>query len=474
MKAQEPKKRADSFSTALQKQQQPSAYTLPGRDLLSHELSASQALFPGEEAEEEHSSSSTQIPFTVPTHQFSHISVHAPLRSHVPLLPKLAINQPGDPYEQEADAVAEEVMQAQGPGPRSFSEKPQIARKEGKSQPELTTPGLVAPPIVNDVLASSGQQLDSSTRAFMEPRFGHDFSQIRVHSDTRAAESARAINALAYTVGSNIVFGAGQYTPQTGEGRQLLAHELTHVVQQQSHETPGIQRQEAPPANTTSTQTPPTNAAPGTPGNVSMDEIPLNWVKEPDHNDILAVIANGQMLALPAQGSFVTVHIPPGATLPSQAPPAQAQPSQPVLAVPTVNKESMKVVNVGGRTGFMIDAGSESRVVFPAAMNAIRSALGVDTISGVLITHIHDDHVQSFLTLVRTQNIRPEGIHIPQAFTVNPAAPSSTLARAVAAMRTDPGLRSLGHGPDAHYNFYTPPAAGSVFQYAITQGDVTF
>ena len=88
------------------------------------------------------------------------------------------------------------------------------------------------PPIVHEVLSSPGQSLDTGTRAFMEPRFGHDFSQVRVHTDARAAESARAVNALAYTVGRNVVFGEGEYEPGMSEGRRLLAHELTHVVQQ--------------------------------------------------------------------------------------------------------------------------------------------------------------------------------------------------------------------------------------------------
>src|SRR5437588_10840162 len=88
------------------------------------------------------------------------------------------------------------------------------------------------PPTVHDVLNSSGQSLDESTRAFMEPRFGHNFSQVRVHTDERAVESAEAVNALAYTVGRNVVFGEGQYAPGTHEGQMVLAHELTHVVQQ--------------------------------------------------------------------------------------------------------------------------------------------------------------------------------------------------------------------------------------------------
>ena len=90
------------------------------------------------------------------------------------------------------------------------------------------------PPIVHDVLNSPGQPLDTGTRAFMEPRFGHDFSGVRVHTDGKAAESAKSVNALAYTVGRNVVFGTGQYAPGTGEGRRLLAHELTHVVQQRN------------------------------------------------------------------------------------------------------------------------------------------------------------------------------------------------------------------------------------------------
>jgi hypothetical protein len=89
-----------------------------------------------------------------------------------------------------------------------------------------------APPTVQDVLRSPGQPLDLATRALFEPRFGHDFSQVRVHTDAKAAESARAINALAYTTGWDVVFGAGQYTPETSTGRRLLAHELAHVVQQ--------------------------------------------------------------------------------------------------------------------------------------------------------------------------------------------------------------------------------------------------
>lgn len=88
------------------------------------------------------------------------------------------------------------------------------------------------PPIVHEVLRSHGAPLDATTRAFMEPRFGHDFSRVRVHTDAKAAESARAVHAQAYTVGQNIVFGPGHSSPHSQAGRRLLAHELVHTLQQ--------------------------------------------------------------------------------------------------------------------------------------------------------------------------------------------------------------------------------------------------
>jgi hypothetical protein len=99
------------------------------------------------------------------------------------------------------------------------------------------------PPIVHEVLRSSGQPLDAETRAFFEPRLGHDFSSVQVHTNARAAESAQEVNAQAYTVGNDIIFGTGFYTPQDKQGRELIAHELTHVVGQQRLTDPVLQRQ---------------------------------------------------------------------------------------------------------------------------------------------------------------------------------------------------------------------------------------
>lgn len=100
-----------------------------------------------------------------------------------------------------------------------------------------------APHIVHEVLSSSGQSLDPVTRNFFESRFNHDFSRVQVHTDAKAAESSQAVNALAYTVGDNLVFGAGKYAPRTDAGRSLLAHELTHVVQQSKTSNPSANEQ---------------------------------------------------------------------------------------------------------------------------------------------------------------------------------------------------------------------------------------
>ena len=99
-------------------------------------------------------------------------------------------------------------------------------------RPSGTSEPAGIPAIVNEVLRSTGRPLDAATRDSMGSLLGHDFSRVRVHTDQQAAESASALNALAYTVGSNVVFGTGLYKPNSSEGRQLLAHELTHVVQQ--------------------------------------------------------------------------------------------------------------------------------------------------------------------------------------------------------------------------------------------------
>ncbi len=148
------------------------------------------------------------------------------------LQPKLAISRPDDPAEQEADRVADQVMRMPE---QSIQRQCAACEEEEAVTVSRKAEGSVAgeaPRSVHATLRSPGQPLSASTRAFFEPRFGRDLSQVRVHTDGEAQQSARDVNALAYTVGSHVVFGGGRYAPEAPDGQRLLAHELTHVVQQ--------------------------------------------------------------------------------------------------------------------------------------------------------------------------------------------------------------------------------------------------
>ena len=172
---------------------------------------------------------------------------------------KLTVNQPDDPFEQEADRVADTVVGMSGPtaigaaiiGARPASIQRQCScggsckhcKEQAAIQRSATDTGGAsesagvdsAPPSVDHVVRSPGQRLSRESRAFFEPRFGRSFEDVRIHTDSAAAESARDLRALAYTTGRDIVFGEGKFSPETREGRRLIAHELTHVVQQSSN-----------------------------------------------------------------------------------------------------------------------------------------------------------------------------------------------------------------------------------------------
>jgi hypothetical protein len=175
-------------------------------------------------------------------------------RSAPTIQAKLAVNQPGDAFEQEADRVADRVMRMTNPAVACSSssrdanrslQRAAAAPAPSAASTSASWNNAAAPPMVGQVLNAPGQPLAPPTRDFMETRFGHHFSQVRVHTGPTAAESARSISALAFTSAHHIVFGSGQYSPGTSEGRKLLAHELTHVLQQGTGESV-IQRDEAP------------------------------------------------------------------------------------------------------------------------------------------------------------------------------------------------------------------------------------
>ncbi|HEX7839492.1 MAG TPA: DUF4157 domain-containing protein [Kofleriaceae bacterium] len=130
---------------------------------------------------------------------------------------EIALTSPGDASETEADVVAERVMR---------SGAPQSTLDQGDHGRSST------PAAIGDALGASGRPLEPAVRSFMEPRFGRDFSDVRIHDDARAARSAQAIGARAFTVGRHIVFAEGQYDAHGARGQNLIAHELTHTIQQ--------------------------------------------------------------------------------------------------------------------------------------------------------------------------------------------------------------------------------------------------
>lgn len=159
-------------------------------------------------------------------HNFSDVRIH----THVQAA-KRNVSQPGDPDEQEADRMADRIIRMPEPPGPSNSER-------GRAS-QIPRAGAT-------IVEGVGQPLPQALRDFFEPRFGCDLAAVRIHVDRDAADSAKAFNALAYTSGRDIIFGEGQFDPATDAGRKLLAHELSHVVQQET--THAVQRQAAAPA----------------------------------------------------------------------------------------------------------------------------------------------------------------------------------------------------------------------------------
>ena len=189
-----------------------------------------------------------------------------------PALPPLSVSQPGDSSELEAERVSNDVMAiselpssgklARAASPISLAERQARDAGDGDGGGQQGTPSAR---LTDSRIPSSHQPLDSSARSFLEPRFGHDFSRIRVHADDAAAASAASVSARAFTVGSDIVFGAGEYRPESPDGRRLLAHELTHTIQQANGLPASIQREpnaSTMPPNSSSASTPPVSTAP--------------------------------------------------------------------------------------------------------------------------------------------------------------------------------------------------------------------
>jgi len=180
------------------------------------------------------------------THQFENVKLFP--HSSPPIQTKLTVNDPGDKYEQEADSVADKVMgdgdnlQIQRKCSSCEDDDKKVQRKPASTgiTPLVQTKGgdgAVATPALSNKIADTqgnGSSLDNATGAFMSDRFGVDFGSVKIHADNESAKMNRELNARAFTTGNDIYFNEGEYNPGSGKGKRLLAHELTHVVQQNS------------------------------------------------------------------------------------------------------------------------------------------------------------------------------------------------------------------------------------------------
>lgn len=168
-------------------------------------------------------------------HDFSQIPLYPESRTSIQA--KLTVNTPGDIYEHEADRIADQAI-----GTSDFTAASNMPSNIQRFSLNSNMQIGVAPASVEQVLASPGRPLEPALREDMELRLGHDFSRVQVHTGIAAEQSARDVNARAYTAGCNIVFDAGQFAPGTRQGKRLIAHELAHVMQQSGAEANVVRR----------------------------------------------------------------------------------------------------------------------------------------------------------------------------------------------------------------------------------------
>jgi hypothetical protein len=205
-------------------------------------------------------------------HDFSRIPIHSPTAEKIQT--KLPINEPGDHYEQEADSVADQVMRMSEPEIQSQQAGVSVLLNQSDSGENIQRLSANRDPSLEDAVVIEGEEeneteqgqvqtlrprdqtsgreaiskgllnssqgsepLGSNVRQFMEPRFGADFSRVQVHADTRAVTLSQSLSARAFTYGRHIYFNEGEYQPETQEGKRVLAHELTHVIQQGGSQT---------------------------------------------------------------------------------------------------------------------------------------------------------------------------------------------------------------------------------------------
>jgi hypothetical protein len=345
------------------------------------------------------------------------------------------------------------------------------------------------------------QPLASNVRTQMETAFGQSLTEVRVHPDGLARIGETSASAVA--VGQTIVFDGGAYAPSTLYGQALLAHELAHTLQQERGNTrtsspaadeqhadqlaasaiarsrgasvsipsvgarsglslrrcnnfdPDKAKEQAKAAERNVPATPPASPkqAPKADPAVTLDS---GAVRKPKDDDMFVVAYGSQMIALPAKNLVYDIVVKP----------TEIQ-SQVMFGVPTVGKEGLRLLNIGGREAVMIDSGGKPKALMPAALRTIKSALGVKDIIGINTLHIHDDHIRNFEKFIIDNKIEAQHLRFPKAFEDAGKKFTQILDR----LRTtdDPRLIKLGYGRGAAtpFTMWDVPDTGVFDSYQL-------
>ena len=346
---------------------------------------------------------------------------------------KLAIGNVHDPLEHEADRVAERVLGMTDamvalradntplqPNCLACDQEGEHLRRKATSEAQNDS---AIPGAVHETLATSGHPLGAETRAFFEPRFERDFSDVRVHDDSLADASARSVNAIAYTVGEHLVFRQGAFSPETSDGRRLLAHELTHVAQQNDNMGGTIHRKVDSQAVEDDPDTP------------WLDLTDASWTPVDDY--VLHIQSDQQLYVVPSQG--ILFRPATGLRGPTTGAPTWW------YGIPAAGKEGRGLLKTADGVGIWIEAGGATTALLPGSLAALRARMGITRITGIVLIHVHADHVRDLLAEIQRSKVPAANLVLAREWTQGTTGP---LAEIVNQLRTtsDPALLGLGYG----------------------------
>lgn len=333
--------------------------------------------------------------------------------------------------------------------------------------------------------AEPGRPLAAEDRGFFEPRFGHDFAKVRVHTPANPAETG---GARAWTVGNDVAFAPGQYAPGTEAGRRLLAHELTHVVQRSASGASPVGDLEAEASRTAATVAAGGLAGriAGRAGNVAVPLFDKGDKEEEPPNPIADwKLSDGSVILVKTDTQLLMIHGSKLAWIPNAADQAKFEASKGHLAtdlgtlfeVPATGASGTRIFKAGRRTALVLDAGSNPMRAVPSAVylnefQAVMGSLGVTKLERVQVIHVHKDHISEIPSIVARFNVRAQDLVIPKAY----VGTNRDIRQVVTALQstTDAALVNAGFGAG-----WTPGTTlrdqggpGDVFRYSYKVGDL--